>query len=222
MNSFPRVQARSLTSSCYSTSCSGCCSAPGARSSSGRSRSWSFSSKTETSRGEEEVSVHLPFQVETEQEPNQSSRGTLPDHLLREVETHRPEASCCPSCGGTLREFGEDVSEVLEYVPESLRSFAMCDRSSAVAAVRQWSKRLHPPVLSRVPMPDPVCSPMCWSRSTAITRRSTGSPRSMPAMELILIAPHLLAGWALHLPCSRPWSKRFASMCSRPPDSCRR
>ena len=75
----------------------------------------------ETSRGEEEVSAHLPFPTETLQEPKQSSRRTLPEHLPRELETHRPETSCCPGCGGTLREFGEDVSEVLEYVPESFK-----------------------------------------------------------------------------------------------------
>ena len=75
----------------------------------------------ETSRGEEEVSAHLPFPIETEQEPKQSSRRTLPEHLPRETEMHRPETSCCPGCGGTLREFGEDVSEVLEYVPESFK-----------------------------------------------------------------------------------------------------
>lgn len=39
----------------------------------------------------------------------------------REVKTHSPEASCCPGCGGMLREFGEGVSEVLQYVPESFR-----------------------------------------------------------------------------------------------------
>ncbi len=75
----------------------------------------------ETSRGEEEVSAHLPLPMETQQEPKQSSRRTLPDHLPREVETHRPETSCCPGCGGTLREFGEDISEVLEYVSESFK-----------------------------------------------------------------------------------------------------
>jgi transposase len=69
----------------------------------------------ETSRGEEEVFVPLPFDAPAEREPKQPSRRTLPEHLLREVETHRPETSCCPGCGGTLREFGEDVSEVLEY-----------------------------------------------------------------------------------------------------------
>lgn len=75
----------------------------------------------ETSRGEEEVSPPLPFGMSTEEEPRRSSRRTLPEHLPREVETHRPETSCCPDCGGTLRDFGEDVSEVLEYVPESFK-----------------------------------------------------------------------------------------------------
>ncbi len=74
----------------------------------------------ETSRGEEEVSLPLPFHELVEQEPR-PSRRTLPEHLPREIETHRPETNCCPDCGGTLREFGEDVSEVLEYVPESFK-----------------------------------------------------------------------------------------------------
>jgi len=74
----------------------------------------------ETSRGEEEVSLPLPFHELVEREPRTSSRS-LPEHLPREIETHRPATSCCPGCGGTLREFGEDVSEVLEYVPESFK-----------------------------------------------------------------------------------------------------
>jgi transposase len=34
---------------------------------------------------------------------------------------HRPERDCCPDCGGGLRHFGDDVSEQLEYVPESFK-----------------------------------------------------------------------------------------------------
>jgi len=74
----------------------------------------------ETSCGEEEVSSPLPFHEPAEQKPRTSSRK-LPEHLPREIETHHPTTSCCPGCGGTLREFGEDVSEVLEYVPESFK-----------------------------------------------------------------------------------------------------
>ena len=49
----------------------------------------------ETSRGEEEVSLPLPLREPIEQKPGTSSRS-LPEHLPREVETHRPETSCCP------------------------------------------------------------------------------------------------------------------------------
>jgi transposase len=43
-------------------------------------------------------------------------RRPLPAHLPREEIVH--ESACsCPTCGGTLRPLGEDVSEVIEYVP---------------------------------------------------------------------------------------------------------
>ncbi|MBV8735165.1 MAG: transposase [Solirubrobacterales bacterium] len=44
-------------------------------------------------------------------------RGPLPDHLPRQTEMHRPVADNCPECGGELRQLGEDISEILEYVP---------------------------------------------------------------------------------------------------------
>ena len=45
------------------------------------------------------------------------ARRPLPDHLPREVAVHEPEQKDCPACGGELSELGEDVSEMLEYVP---------------------------------------------------------------------------------------------------------
>jgi transposase len=48
-------------------------------------------------------------------------RTPLPEHLVREERTHAPEHECCPDCGGSLKQFGEDVSEQLEYVPESFK-----------------------------------------------------------------------------------------------------
>ena len=48
-------------------------------------------------------------------------RKPLPEHLKREVVTHTPQRDCCPDCGGQLRHFGDDVSEQLEYVPESFK-----------------------------------------------------------------------------------------------------
>jgi transposase len=49
------------------------------------------------------------------------SRQPLPENLPREVQTHIPKHESCPECGGQLRKFSEDVSEVLEYVPASFK-----------------------------------------------------------------------------------------------------
>jgi transposase len=48
-----------------------------------------------------------------------TKQRTLPGHLRREVHTHLPEQKDCPECGGILRKMGEDISEMLEYVPAS-------------------------------------------------------------------------------------------------------
>ena len=45
------------------------------------------------------------------------ARRPLPEHLPRETQRHEPQQQACPDCGGTLRHLGEDVSEMLEYVP---------------------------------------------------------------------------------------------------------
>jgi transposase len=45
------------------------------------------------------------------------ARRPLPEHLPRETHKHDPQQQTCPDCGGALHQFGEDVSEVLEYVP---------------------------------------------------------------------------------------------------------
>jgi transposase len=47
-------------------------------------------------------------------------RKPLPAHLPREQTVHQPAACSC--CGGTvLRKLGEDVTELLEYVPSSFK-----------------------------------------------------------------------------------------------------
>jgi transposase len=47
-------------------------------------------------------------------------RQPLPEHLPRERVVHAP-ACTCPDCGKEMRPIGEDVSEVLDYVPEHFR-----------------------------------------------------------------------------------------------------
>ena len=44
-------------------------------------------------------------------------RGPLPAHLPREIKVHEPQQTTCADCGKNLTKVGEDVSEVLEYVP---------------------------------------------------------------------------------------------------------
>jgi transposase len=47
-------------------------------------------------------------------------RKPLPDHLPREEVVHEPEhdgGCACPACGGDMARLGEDVTEVLNYLP---------------------------------------------------------------------------------------------------------
>ena len=53
------------------------------------------------------------------------SRQSLPEHLPREVKTYTPKEEACSECGGRLRRLGEDVSELLEWVPGSFKVLRM-------------------------------------------------------------------------------------------------
>lgn len=53
--------------------------------------------------------------------PAKPFRRPLPEHLPREVHTHMPNHDACPDCGGRLRELGQDVAEMLEYVRASFK-----------------------------------------------------------------------------------------------------
>jgi transposase len=48
-------------------------------------------------------------------------RKPLPEHLPRETVEHAPAVCCCPDCGGALKTLGEDVAEILEFVPEHFK-----------------------------------------------------------------------------------------------------
>jgi len=47
-------------------------------------------------------------------------RQPLPEHLPREQVVHAP-ACTCPDCGKPMRQIGEDIAEVLDYVPARFR-----------------------------------------------------------------------------------------------------
>jgi transposase len=62
-----------------------------------------------------------PANTPVREQKARPARKPLPSHLPREVVSHLPSGDCCPDCGGALRQFGEDVTEQLEYIPESFK-----------------------------------------------------------------------------------------------------
>lgn len=69
---------------------------------------------------EENLAAALPLPAiaaVSDRAARKPARRPLPAELPREIEMIEPKQQACPDCGGTLRRLGEDVSEVLEYVP---------------------------------------------------------------------------------------------------------
>jgi transposase len=65
----------------------------------------------------ESLSAQMAVVAVNEKVAKKPARRPLPAELPREVETISPKQEACADCGGMLRPLGEDVSEVLEYVP---------------------------------------------------------------------------------------------------------
>ncbi len=66
-----------------------------------------------------ETRADSPSLEATEQAADSAKPGRrpLPSHLPRQVRRILPKETACPDCGGELKALGEDVSEMLEYVP---------------------------------------------------------------------------------------------------------
>jgi transposase len=62
--------------------------------------------------------AHVPASNATHQQ--RPARRPLPEHLPRETVEYAP-ACTCPACGSAMQRIGEDVAEVVEYVPESFK-----------------------------------------------------------------------------------------------------
>ena len=101
-------------------------------------------------------------------------RRPLPDHLPRETQTHAPTETACPACGGTLKPLGEDVAEVLEYVPASFK---------VIRIVR------------------PKCA--CASCDTIVQAEAPSRPIARGLAGPGLLAHVLVAKYADHLPLYR-------------------
>jgi transposase len=59
----------------------------------------------------------VPPSLQSSAIPVKPVRRPLPAELPRETQTLEPQETECPDCGGRLDYLGEDVSEMLEYVP---------------------------------------------------------------------------------------------------------
>src|SRR3984885_4018617 len=147
-------------------------------------------------------------------------RKPLPEHLDREVITHVPGRDCCPDCGAQLRKFGEDISEQLEYVPDSFKvirhvrpKFACtgCDRIvEAPAASRPIERGLAGPgllahvILSKFGDHLPLYRQSeIYARQDVEISRSTMAGWVGAASDLLsplvdAIQKHVLAGPKLH------------------------
>jgi transposase len=75
----------------------------------------------ESNRSEKEPNAPEPAPATAASTPAAAkpARRALPDYLPRQTRRHEPKETVCPECQGELRKLGEDVSEMLEYVPAS-------------------------------------------------------------------------------------------------------
>jgi transposase len=74
----------------------------------------------ESGAAEDAVKAETSEPVAPIREHSKPKRKPLPDHLPRQEVVHQPadDGACtCPDCGGGMSRLGEDVTEVLDYVP---------------------------------------------------------------------------------------------------------
>lgn len=110
------------------------------------------------------------------------ARKPLPDHLPRETVEHAPAECACPDCGGALKKLGEDVSEVLEFVPQHFKvirhvrpklACAACDTIvQAPAASRPMANGLAGPGLLAHVLTAKYCDHLPLYRQSGIYARS--------------------------------------------------
>src|SRR6516225_11377885 len=110
------------------------------------------------------------------------ARRPLPAHLPREVRTYTPQQKDCPDCGREMKQLGEDVSEMLEYVPEhfkvirhvrSKRVCLRCDRIvQAMAPSRPIERGIAGPGLLAHVLVSKYCDHLPLYRQSEIYARA--------------------------------------------------
>jgi transposase len=146
-------------------------------------------------------------------------RRPLPDHLPREEITHT--VSCtCPACGGELRRLGEDVAEILEYVParfkviRHVRPKMSCARCQTIvqapAPSRPIERGLAGPALLAHVLVSKYCDHLPLYRQAEIYAREgveldrstladwVGAASALVEPLIEAIGRHVLGGHTLH------------------------
>jgi transposase len=122
------------------------------------------------------------------------ARKPLPEHLPREVVTHLPAHDCCPDCGSTLRQFGEDVSEQLERIPATYKVIQHVRPKFACAACEQVVEAPAParPIDHGLPGPSLLAHVLVskYADHSPLYRQS-----EIYAREGIDLSRSTLAGW---------------------------
>jgi transposase len=108
-------------------------------------------------------------------------RRPLPEHLPREVRKYSPKQKACPDCGGEVKHLGEDVSEILEYVPARFKvirqdrpklACAYCERIvQAQAPSRPIERRIAGPGLLAHVLVSKYCDHLPLYRQSEIYAR---------------------------------------------------
>ena len=157
--------------------------------------------------------------AEQSHERTKPVRKALPSHLPRQNVVHTPACSC-ENCGGELERLGEDVSEVLEYVPSRFKvirhvrpkfACSTCQRiTQSAAPERPIARGLAGPSLLAHVLVSKYCDHLplyrqseIYARSGVELERSTladwvGQCSALLAPLVSSLARYVLSGSKLH------------------------
>lgn len=123
--------------------------------------------------------------------------AALPDHLPRESRKYPPKQEACPDLWGELKHLGEDISEILEYVPDHFKVIRQVRRESACAGCERIVQAQTPsrPIERNFAGPGLLESGnTCWSRNTATIFRCIAS-RKFTCGKAVDLDRSTLADW---------------------------
>jgi transposase len=135
----------------------------------------------EASRAQQGAPAPGPLAASAVNRAAQRARQPLPAHLPRETRKVLPQQEACPDCGGALKLLGEDVSEMLEWVPEHFKvlrqvrpklTCACCDKIvQAKAASRPIERGIAGPGLLAHVLVSKYCDHLPLYRQSEIYAR---------------------------------------------------